>query len=46
MEVPFEEGTKHSQGRRAVVSERASSQHAILPETWENIRGGGERGKN
>lgn len=30
---------KNSQGRRAVVSEseRASSQHALLPETWENI---------
>lgn len=29
MEVPFEEGTKHSQGRRAVVSER--EQAASMP---------------
>lgn len=43
MEVPFEKGTKktkkkNSQGRRAVVSERESRQHVILPEMWENIR--------
>lgn len=35
---------KKTQGRRAVVSERASEQPA-LSETWENIRGGGGRGE-
>lgn len=42
MEVLFAEGTKNRQGRRAVVSERASSQHAPLPVMWENIEGRGK----
>lgn len=40
MEVPLEEGTKSSRGRRAVA---AGCRGAVLPETWENIRAEGRR---